>query len=181
MNLQILLCVVAIGAFATLVMDIGALMGFRAGLVGRGPRRQGLHFIGRWIGYLMHGKFQHEDILLTPPLPGEQRLGLITHYATGIGLALVYIALQCDTDSFFDLGRTCLRYRFGSLAMVPVFPRDWRGKNGASCLTRDGNGTGKLFESRILWAWFRPWSHNLLMNITHDKNMDQKSYGNQQI
>ena len=74
MNLQILLRTVAIGAFATLIMDIGALVGFRAGLAGRGPRRQGLEFIGRWMGYLMHGKFQHEDILLTPPLLGEQRL-----------------------------------------------------------------------------------------------------------
>ena len=55
MNLQMVLRTLAIGAFATLIMNIGALVGLRAGLAGHGPRRQGLHFIGRWISYLMHG------------------------------------------------------------------------------------------------------------------------------
>lgn len=93
MNLQIFPRAVAIGIFATLMMDIGALLGFRAGLAGRGPRRQGPEFIGRWIGYLIRGQVHHEDILLIPSLPGERGLGLITHYTTGIGLALVYITL----------------------------------------------------------------------------------------
>ena len=99
MNLQILLQTVAIGAFATLIMDIGALVGFRAGLAGHGPRRQGLEFIGRWIGYLMRGKIQHEDILLSHPLSGEERLGLIAHYATGIGLALVFVMVLSVIDT----------------------------------------------------------------------------------
>ena len=41
----------------------------------------------------MQGKIHHEDILLSPPVPGEQRLGLVAHYAIGIGLALVFVTL----------------------------------------------------------------------------------------
>lgn len=93
MNPQILVRSVAIGIFATMMMDLVAVVGFKAGLAGRGPRRQGLEFIGRWIGYLLRGKVRHEDILLTPPLPGERSLGLITHYMTGIALGFAYIGL----------------------------------------------------------------------------------------
>jgi hypothetical protein len=49
--------------------------------------------IGRWIGYLLRGKFRHTDILQTPPLRGELLLGLAAHYLIGIGLTLVYLGL----------------------------------------------------------------------------------------
>lgn len=103
MNLQVFARAVAIGVFATLMMDIGALLSFRAGLAGRGPRRQGLEFVGRWIGYLIRGHVHHKDILLTPSLPGERKIGLGTHYATGIGLALVYVTLLKATTTVSSL------------------------------------------------------------------------------
>jgi hypothetical protein len=46
--------------------------------------------IGRWIGYLLRGKFKHADILDTPPLPGEFALGMASHYSIGIVLTLLY-------------------------------------------------------------------------------------------
>lgn len=131
MNLQVLIRTVAIGAFATFIMDMGALLGFRAGLAGRGPRRQGLHFIGRWIGYFMRGKIHHEDILLTPPLPGEERLGLVAHYATGIGLALIFVNLLAATGIVPSLW-VGLGYGTASviLAWFLYFPAIGAGKMG---------------------------------------------------
>ena len=58
-----------------------------------GPRRTGPDLIGRWIGYLLRGKFRHTDILQTPPLRGELVLGLAAHYLIGIVLTLVYLGL----------------------------------------------------------------------------------------
>src|SRR6266480_1423007 len=60
---------------------------------GPGPRRTGPDLIGRWIGYLLQGKFRHTDILQTPPLRGELLLGLAAHYLIGIVLTLVYLGL----------------------------------------------------------------------------------------
>lgn len=84
-------------------MDLVAVISFQAGLAGRSPRRQGLEFIGRWIGYLLRGKVRHEDILLTPPLPSERNLGLITHYMIGIVLAFAYIGLLATTTTLPSL------------------------------------------------------------------------------
>ncbi len=56
------------GILATVTMDVVAMMALRLGIAGRGPRRTGPDLIGRWIGYLLQGKFQHTDILQTPPL-----------------------------------------------------------------------------------------------------------------
>ena len=74
-------------------MDLGALLGVRLGIPGPGPRRTGPDLIGRWIGYLVRGKFNHDDILRTPPLRGELPLGLLSHYAIGAVLGLVYFTL----------------------------------------------------------------------------------------
>jgi len=72
---------VIVGILATVTMDVGAMIAFRFGIAGRGPRRTGPDLIGRWIGYLLRGKFRHTDILQTPPLPGELLLGFAAHYS----------------------------------------------------------------------------------------------------
>ena len=84
---------VIVGILATVTMDVVAVIAFRFGIAGRGPRRTGPDLIGRWIGYLLRGKFRHTDILQTPPLPGELLLGFAAHYSIGIVLALVYLGL----------------------------------------------------------------------------------------
>ena len=82
-----------VGILATVTMDVAAMMAPRLGIAGRGPRRTGPDLIGRWIGYLLQGKFRHTDILQTPPLRGELLLGLAAHYSIGIVLTLVYLGL----------------------------------------------------------------------------------------
>jgi len=82
-----------VGILATVTMDVVAVIAFRLGIAGQGPRRTGPDLIGRWIGYLLRGKFRHTDILQTPPLRGELVLGLTAHYSIGIVLTLVYLGL----------------------------------------------------------------------------------------
>src|SRR5438093_13402126 len=82
-----------VGMLGTVTMDVVAVIALRLGIAGRGPRRTGPDLIGRWIGYLLRGKFRHTDILQTPPLLGELVLGLAAHYLIGIVLTLVYLGL----------------------------------------------------------------------------------------
>ena len=82
-----------VGILATVTMDVVAVIALRLGIAGRGPRRTGPDLIGRWIGYLLRGRFRHTDILQTPPLPGELVLGLAAHYLIGIMLTLMYLGL----------------------------------------------------------------------------------------
>ena len=84
---------VIVGILATVTMDVVAVIALRLGIAGRGPRRTGPDLIGRWIGYLLQGKFRHTDILQTPPLRGKLVLGLAAHYSIGIVLTLVYLGL----------------------------------------------------------------------------------------
>src|SRR4029077_11260224 len=82
-----------VGILATVTMDVGGMVARRLGIAGRGTSRTGPDLIGRWIGYLLQGKFRHTDILQTPPLRGELLLGLAAHYSIGIVLTLVYLGL----------------------------------------------------------------------------------------
>src|SRR5262249_34786120 len=82
-----------VGILATVTMDAVAVIAHRLGMTGHGPRRTGPDLIGRWIGYLLQGKFRHTDILQTPPLRGELLLGFAAHYSIGIVLTLVYLCL----------------------------------------------------------------------------------------
>jgi hypothetical protein len=82
-----------VGVLATVTMDVVATMALRLGVAGRGPRRTGPDLIGRWVGYVLQGKFRHTDIVRTPPLRGELLLGFAAHYAIGIALTLLYLGL----------------------------------------------------------------------------------------
>src|SRR5215510_4122260 len=84
---------VIVGVLATVTMDAVAVIALQLGIAGRVPRRTGPDLIGRWIGYLLQGKFKHTDILQTPPLRGELLLGFAAHYSIGIVLTLVYLGL----------------------------------------------------------------------------------------
>ena len=86
-----------VGILATVTMDVVAVIALRLGIAGRGPRRTGPDLIGRWIGYVLQGKFRHTDILQAPPLRGEILLGLAAHYSIGIVLTLVYLGLLWRT------------------------------------------------------------------------------------
>jgi hypothetical protein len=78
------------GVLTTVTSDLGAVIGARLGVAGPGGRRGGPNIIGRWFGYMFHGKFTHTDIHRAPPLPGELPLGLGAHYVIGIIFALAF-------------------------------------------------------------------------------------------
>ena len=88
-----------VGILATVTMDVVVMIALRFDIAGRGPRRTGPDLIGRWIGYLLRGKFRHTDILQTPPLRGELVLGLGAHYLIGIALTLMYLGLLLVTHA----------------------------------------------------------------------------------
>jgi hypothetical protein len=49
--------------------------------------------LGRWIGHLARGRFRHERIATSAPIPGERPLGWLAHYAIGIAFALPVLAI----------------------------------------------------------------------------------------
>lgn len=87
--LQQTFLIVFIGIGATAVMDLWLLVLKRLGVP-----TQGFALIGRWVGHLLRGRLRHEAIGRSPPIPGELALGWVTHYAVGIGFAVLLVALQ---------------------------------------------------------------------------------------
>ena len=84
--LQQTFLIVFIGIGATAVMDLWLHLLKRLGVP-----TQGFALIGRWVGHLLRGR---EAIGRSPPIPGELALGWATHYAVGIGFAVLLVALQ---------------------------------------------------------------------------------------
>ena len=121
------------GILATVTMDVVAVIALRLGIVGRAPRRTGPDLIGRWIGYLLRGKFRHTDILQTPPLRGELVLGLAAHYLIGIVLTLAYLNLLVVAHArptvlsaiFYGTATTVLPW----FLMFPSQGMGWLGRN----------------------------------------------------
>ncbi|HVY82376.1 MAG TPA: DUF2938 domain-containing protein [Steroidobacteraceae bacterium] len=86
---EVLLHVVAIGAGATVVMDIwGAL---QSRLFGARPMRYAL--VGRWLAHLLRGRVRHDAIAKAPSVKGESAVGWIAHYLIGIAFAAVLVGL----------------------------------------------------------------------------------------
>ena len=79
---------VAIGAGATLTMDLWAAMLREFGI-------PSLDFalLGRWIGHLPEGRFIHASIGKAAPVRGERALGWIAHYSIGITFAALLLAI----------------------------------------------------------------------------------------
>ncbi|WMD21630.1 DUF2938 domain-containing protein [Achromobacter seleniivolatilans] len=81
--------IVLMGAGATMVMDAWAMLMKQLGV----PTLNWA-FVGRWVGHLFHGKFAHERIGQSRPIPGELALGWFTHYAVGIAFAALLAGIQ---------------------------------------------------------------------------------------
>jgi hypothetical protein len=80
---------VLIGAGATAVLDLWTQ--FSARVLGVPAPNWGL--VGRWIGYFPRGRFVHESIARSPPVPGELAIAWCAHYAIGIFYAAVLLAI----------------------------------------------------------------------------------------
>jgi len=80
--------VIFIGAGATAVMDLWALLLKRFGI-------PSLNFalLGRWIGHLPEGKFVHDGIAKAAPVRGELLLGWCAHYSIGITFAALLVSV----------------------------------------------------------------------------------------
>jgi len=84
---EVLTRVVLIGAGATLLMDLWALLLKRFGI----PSLN-FAFLGRWIGHLPEGKWIHESISRATPVKGERLIGWGAHYSIGMTFAGLLLA-----------------------------------------------------------------------------------------
>jgi len=90
-KVEFILRAVLIGAGATLVMDVWALLLRQFGI----PSLN-FAFLGRWIGNLRHGQWAHESIARATPVRGELLIGWWAHYSIGIMFSVLLL-------SFFGL------------------------------------------------------------------------------
>jgi hypothetical protein len=86
--LQELARIALVGIGATAVMDLWLAL-----LRQLGVPTLNFAFIGRWAGHLLRGRWKHDAIAKSPPIPGESALGWLVHYGVGIAFAGVMVAV----------------------------------------------------------------------------------------
>lgn len=93
MNIDnILVQATLIGAGATLIMDIWAIILLRVFNI----PSLGFCLVGRWLGHMLQGKFKHEKITLSSKRPAECTVGWSAHYLIGILFALILLCATPD-------------------------------------------------------------------------------------
>ena len=108
---------ILMGIVATLVMDLGAILFARTGVI---HPQIGPGDIGRWTLYMLRGKFVHEDIRKTAPLSNEKQAGFLAHYLIGVALAGVYLIIELLAPAVQD--RVWVPLLFGiSTSVLPWF------------------------------------------------------------
>jgi hypothetical protein len=80
---------VVIGAGATAVMDLWALILRRA----FGVASLDLALLGRWLGHFPRGRFRHESIGRASPIRHERIIGWTAHYAIGVTFAALLLTM----------------------------------------------------------------------------------------
>lgn len=80
---------VLIGAGATVILDLWALLTIRA----YGTPAPRWDLVGRWIAHIPRGRVFHASIGETPAVPGELMIGWLVHYAVGILYAALLLAI----------------------------------------------------------------------------------------
>jgi hypothetical protein len=80
--------IIIIGIGATVVFDVWLMLLKRMGV-----KTMNMAFIGRWAGHLAQGRFAHESIAAAPAVSGEQPLGWLVHYATGVAFAAALVVV----------------------------------------------------------------------------------------
>ncbi|MEK7356126.1 MAG: DUF2938 family protein [Bdellovibrionota bacterium] len=74
------------GLIATAVMDSGAVLGAKAGII----VKPDIRLFGRWVVRLSKGRWRvTESIVREPTVASEYQIGIAAHYSIGAGLALV--------------------------------------------------------------------------------------------
>ena len=80
---------ILIGAGATIVMDVWALL-----LRQLGVPSLNFAFLGRWIGHLPRGRWQHSSMASAQPVRGESLIGWCAHYSIGITISALLLWTQ---------------------------------------------------------------------------------------
>ncbi|MET1256274.1 DUF2938 domain-containing protein [Aliikangiella maris] len=113
-NSDLLFDTVIIGVIATIVMDLWAFLQKKIFNI------PSLNYalVGRWFLYFGKGKFTHNKIIDSAPMPGEMILGWIIHYLTGIIFAAVLLILV--NQSWLSQPTPILPITFG--IMTVLFP-----------------------------------------------------------
>jgi hypothetical protein len=145
---------------ATLIMDIGNLLGVRLRVAPAAPRPNGPDALGRWVAYMARGQFTHPDIRLTAPVRGEVALGMVCHYAIGTVLTLAYLIIlqlaQLVPNLLTGMGYGLLTTVFPWFLMFPALGAGWRGAR-VPHLTRTAvwnhtwYGIGLVVAAAALW------------------------------
>jgi hypothetical protein len=68
-------------------------MDVAGGKIARALRMKPPSTLGRWIGYMLQGRFTHEDITKAAPVAHEAAIGMTAHYAIGLVLGTGYALL----------------------------------------------------------------------------------------
>jgi hypothetical protein len=89
MAIATLIHAAAIGAGATAVMDLWALLLRR----GFGVASLDLALLGRWIGHFRRRRFRHERITDAPPIRHERVIGWTAHYTIGVSFGVLLAAI----------------------------------------------------------------------------------------
>ncbi|MEJ5205272.1 DUF2938 domain-containing protein [Acinetobacter junii] len=86
--LERLIYIFGLGIGATIIMDIWLLILKRFNI----PT---LNFalLGRWVGWILRGKIQHQSISQSPEIRHEYLLGWIAHYSVGVIFSFSFILM----------------------------------------------------------------------------------------
>lgn len=106
----------AVGIGATLVMDMWNLFLKHAFNI------PSLNYclLGRWLGHMSGGRFQHASITTSPQKPFECIVGWMAHYTIGIFLALAFVVLMSSDWLARPTLLPALLYGIGTV-MFPFF------------------------------------------------------------
>jgi hypothetical protein len=88
-ELEIVLRAVLMGIGATALLDLWNALLAR----GFGIPSLSMEMLGRWVGYLLRGRFVHDNIAEASPIPGERFIGWSAHYAIGVMWAALLPAI----------------------------------------------------------------------------------------
>ena len=78
-----------VGIGATAVVDLWGIARQRA--FGIAPPNYAL--VGRWLAHMPRGRFRHDAIAASAPMPGERVVGWAAHYLIGVAFAALLVAI----------------------------------------------------------------------------------------
>jgi hypothetical protein len=82
--------VIVVGIIATLTTDLWQRL--LQAIAGLPPANWGL--VGRWVAWMLRGKFVHRPITATSPVRDELAIGWAFHYAIGMTYTALYLVIM---------------------------------------------------------------------------------------